>query len=133
MPSFRASCTVPILLLVLQAGCSKEPLTPEQVVQRGAELYQRQGCAACHETGVAPDLRGAWGQDVELTDGRTVEFDSDYIRIALVQPTADYRQGYAPQDAARIMSSYRHLGEDRIDALVAYVRKLSGGPIEADP
>lgn len=87
----------------------------------GDELAAEVGCLSCHQeasTGVAPTLHGIWGTDVELTDGRTVTVDEEYVRRSIEEPGADIVAGYEA-----IMPVFP-LEPDEVDSLVEWVRSL---------
>lgn len=86
---------------------------------RGAELARTHACATCHgangEGGFGPAWRGLAGSEVELSDGRTVVADTEYLRRAITDPAAELRAGYTvpmPEVSAT---------DEEVDALVAYV------------
>ncbi|SDP17894.1 cytochrome c oxidase subunit 2 [Ralstonia sp. 25mfcol4.1] len=94
---------------------------PETIAARGRALFQRLGCAACHDAGStvhAPPLDGLIGRTVTLQDGRTVTADAAYVRDAMLDPRKDVVAGYAP-----IMPTYQgQVDEEDILAIIAYLR-----------
>lgn len=96
------------------------------LVQAGQQLAQQLGCFSCHTTdgsaSVGPTWLGLHGSTVTLQDGSTEEVDEDYIRTAIVDPTAMVRQGFTPG----VMPSFENQVDDEgLDALVAYIGSLS--------
>lgn len=93
--------------------------------RRGAEVFQTRGCGTCHSTdgsdGIGPTMLGLWGSERELTDGDVVVADAEYVRESIVEPGAKIVEGYLPG-----MASYAWLGDEEIDALVAYIEALGG-------
>jgi ubiquinol-cytochrome c reductase cytochrome b subunit len=80
-------------------------------IQKGQELYQSQGCAACHKINgqggaVGPDLSNEGGK------GRS----RDWLTIQIRDPKA--------HAAASIMPSYSSLSQEQIEDLVAYLLSL---------
>ena len=90
---------------------------------QGRKVFLQYGCVDCHETGRAPDLRGLFGQQVQLSDGSTALFDASYIREIVL--TSD-----------RVPIGYQHdmpsfndvLSDDELANLVEYVRSIGGRP-----
>lgn len=94
-----------------------------ELAQRGAEAFRTRGCSTCHSSdgrsGIGPSMRGVWGRERELTDGRVVVADAAYIRESIIDPGAKVVQGYLPS-----MASYAWLSDEEIDALVAFIEAL---------
>ena len=103
----------------------REPTDP---IERGAKLYQRQGCSTCHyagergASGPGPSYNGSWGKKVPLASGQEVDFDENYVRESILNPQAKARKGY---EKASPMNSYAgKLKDDQIDALIAFIKSL---------
>jgi cytochrome c oxidase subunit 2 len=95
-------------------------------VEMGKDLFETKlGCASCHEGG--PAQRGAkleniYGTDVKLVGGGTVKADDDYIRNSILNPSSQVVEGFQP-----IMPTFKgQVTEEQLNALVAYVKSLSG-------
>jgi cytochrome c oxidase subunit 2 len=95
-------------------------------VEMGKELFETKlGCASCHAGG--PAQRGAkleniYGTDVKLVGGGTVKADDDYIRNSILNPSSQVVEGFQP-----IMPTFKgQVTEEQLNALVAYVKSLSG-------
>ncbi|NIM01570.1 MAG: c-type cytochrome [Acidobacteria bacterium] len=91
----------------------------------GAELFQANGCYACHsldgERIIGPSLLGIYGTTVELDDGSVVPIDDAYLVESILQPEAKRVAGYA--DAA--MPSYEGLvTREDAEALAEYIKGL---------
>lgn len=93
--------------------------------ERGALLYNQQGCFACHSIdgtpGTGPTFQGLAGSQRAFTDGTTGVADENYLREAIVNPAAKLVEGYAglmPGQYGTTMSA------EEIDALVAYIQEL---------
>jgi cytochrome c oxidase subunit 2 len=87
----------------------------------GADLALEVGCTSCHgeaDTDLAPTLRGVWGTEVLLEDGRTVVADEAYVRTSITDPGADIVVGYDGR-----MPTFS-LTDSELDRLVEYVRTL---------
>lgn len=85
----------------------------------------KQNCANCHaieSKAVGPALKGLLGKKQSITtkDGtkKNIVIDTDYIRRSIVDPTAEYPQGYQP-----IMPKMP-LSDKEIDALVRWIKEL---------
>jgi len=95
----------------------------DDLLDRGRVLFTEAGCAGCHapNSGVhAPDLRGVYGREVPLADGRVVTADAAYLQDSVLQPNRDIVAGFNP-----IMPDFSGLLEpDEVAALVAYLRSL---------
>jgi mono/diheme cytochrome c family protein len=98
-----------------------EPVTPAG--ERGRALAER-SCVSCHSTNGARGTGPTWldlaGSEVELTDGRTVVADEDYLRRAIVDPRSEVVDGFS-----NIMPVNRGLSDDDVDDLIAYIQELS--------
>ena len=92
----------------------------------GEKLFTDQGCSGCHtdqDTPVAPTLHNIYGKEVELADGSTVTVDDDYLHESIMDPGAKLVKGYndiMPKNYGADLS------DDQIQALIAYIKSLSG-------
>ncbi len=91
----------------------------------GEKIFAELGCVTCHRNdsqGRGPNLQGVFGKPVLLEDGRTVTADENYIRESILDPGAKIVNGYKP-----VMPTFQGLvSEEQLNALVAYVKSLSG-------
>jgi len=96
----------------------------------GESLFQQLGCPTCHRSdtqGRGPILDGIFGKPVQLEDGRIVIADENYIRESILSPGAKVVSGFKP-----IMPVFQGLvGEEQLNALVAYIKSLSPAPAGA--
>ncbi len=101
--------------------------TTGSLATSGESLFQQLGCPTCHRSdtqGRGPNLVGIFGKPVQLEDGRTVVADENYIRESILSPSAKVMSGFKP-----IMPVFQGLvGEEQLNALVAYVKSLSPAP-----
>jgi cytochrome c oxidase subunit 2 len=92
--------------------------------ERGREVANANGCAACHGTngqgGSGPGWQGLYGSEVELEDGTTVVADEAYLELAIVEPDAQIHAGY------QLRMPVNDLDAGEVDAVVAYIRELAG-------
>jgi mono/diheme cytochrome c family protein len=94
---------------------------PESLEAWGKQLFTQHGCVSCHSNKqVAPSLEGLYGQGArKLASGATVKTDEAYIRESIINPAAKVAAGYPP-----IMPSFKHLPQEEVDALIAYIKSL---------
>jgi cytochrome c oxidase subunit II len=90
----------------------------------GRQVYERMGCASCHEpdTGIpAPSLAGRFGGETVLDDGTTVEYEENYFRESILRPMEKIVAGYDP-----IMPTYQEqITEEEIQLLIAYFKEVN--------
>lgn len=116
---------LPLLLLVpLALACAEADGGSSSAgpADRGAELARIHACASCHgsdgEGGFGPAWTGLAGSEVELSDGRTVVADTEYLRRAITDPAAELRKGYTvPMPEVPVT-------DEEVDVLVAYVESF---------
>jgi cytochrome c oxidase subunit 2 len=95
----------------------------ETLPARGAVIFRKSGCAACHSgrNRRGPGLSNLYGSTVELDDGRKVSVDDAYLERSLLNPRADIVKGYTP-----IMPSYRDSLDDAdLSALIAFLKSTA--------
>jgi ubiquinol-cytochrome c reductase cytochrome b subunit len=95
------------------AAASSEKV-PSANAQKGAELYQTQGCGACHEI---DGQGGTAGPDLsdEANKGRSADWLAAQIRNAKAH------------NASSIMPPYPSLSQEQVESLVAYMLSLRAG------
>ncbi|HEX7892942.1 MAG TPA: cytochrome c oxidase subunit II [Terriglobales bacterium] len=100
------------------------------MAQSGDTLFQQLGCGTCHRfdvQGRGPNLRGVYGNPVQLEDGRTVIADANYIRESILGPAAKVVSGFKP-----IMPSFQgQVSDEEVNALIAYIKSMSQAPAGA--
>lgn len=100
------------------------------MAQSGDTLFQQLGCGTCHRfdvQGRGPNLRGVYGNPVQLEDGRTVIADANYIRESILSPAAKVVSGFKP-----IMPSFQgQVSDEEVNALIAYIKSMSQAPAGA--
>ncbi|MGO9650158.1 MAG: cytochrome c oxidase subunit II [Terriglobales bacterium] len=101
------------------AGAAVAPLQ-----ETGKQLFSALGCATCHRfdvQGRGPNLVGVYNKPVLLEDGRTVIADENYVREAILNPTAKIVSGFKP-----VMPTFQGIvSEEQLNALVAYIKSLA--------
>ncbi len=97
--------------------------TGQSAMQNGERLFAELSCITCHKadsTGRGPSLLGLYGSAVQLTDGRRVEADDNYLRESILNSQAKIVQGYQP-----IMPTFQgQISEENMLELIAYVKAL---------
>jgi len=99
--------------------------------QNGERLFSDLACITCHKadsTGRGPSLLGVFGSQVELTDGRKVTADENYLRESIMNSQAKIVKGYQG-----IMPAFQGMvSEENLMQLIAYIRTLKPAePAEA--
>lgn len=93
------------------------------LASNGEKLFTSLGCVTCHsgQSGArGPNLAGAFGNPVKLSDGRTVVADENYIRESILNPQAKLVAGFGP-----IMPTFTgQINEESLIQLVAYIKGL---------
>jgi cytochrome c oxidase subunit 2 len=91
--------------------------------QNGERLFSDLACVTCHKTdstGRGPSLLGVFGSQVELTDGRKVTADENYLRESIMNSQAKIVKGYQG-----IMPAFQGMvSEENLMQLIAYIRTL---------
>lgn len=133
--SFAVSVVCVLVMVAAVAGCGGDDdgtavtTTTRQAspAERGRSLAQVRGCLSCHSTdgsaGVGPTFEGLAGSTVQLADGREVAADRDYLERSIAEPDADIVEGYSAGVMAEAIRPDT-LGQDEVDALVAYLETL---------
>jgi cytochrome c oxidase subunit 2 len=113
----------------LQGG----PVAPQTVQASGQAMFQNLACATCHQGGApsqlgrAPALEGIFGSERQLTGGRTVTADDDYLRESILDPSEKVVDGYQP-----IMPTYKgQVSEEELMRLISYLKTLGGERAQA--
>ena len=91
---------------------------------KGKTVFENAGCLGCHSIDgsakVGPTLKGVFGSQVELSDGKTVAADEEYLRESIVDPNAKIVKGFQP-----IMPSFKGtLKDEEVAAIIAYLKTL---------
>lgn len=99
----------------------------ESLLEAGRRLYLNLKCENCHRpdgAGRGPALAGLIGRTVTLREGTTLTADEDYVLESIRAPDAKVVAGYEP-----VMPSFAgQLSENQLNALLAYLKTLEGGP-----
>lgn len=97
---------------------------PTHPVAHGYWLYSRMGCKSCHSVQDGVKVVGPWfantyGKTFKNSNGEDVTFDAQYVRESILNPQAQYREGY--QTASQMPSFQGKLDEDQITAITAFL------------
>jgi cytochrome c oxidase subunit 2 len=91
--------------------------------QNGERLFTEFQCVTCHKadsTGRGPSLLGVFGNVVQLSDGRKVVADDNYVRESIMNSQAKVVQGFQP-----IMPVFQGMvSEENLMQLIAYIKTL---------
>jgi cytochrome c oxidase subunit II len=94
------------------------------LAQNGERLFASLSCNACHNStpeARGPNLTSVYGSHLTLSNGHAVTVDEAYLRQAILNPSENVTQGYAP-----IMPTYQgQISEDGVIALVEYIKNLN--------
>ncbi len=101
----------------------KESVSVEDLIEKGKQLAQANGCLGCHtvdgKPSVGPTWKGLYGKEEELQDGTKVTVDEPYLKESIVDPNAKVVKGFSP-----IMPPYSQLSEEDLKALIEYIKSL---------
>jgi cytochrome c oxidase subunit 2 len=102
---------------------TEESTSGMSLAQNGERLFASMGCNACHSGSASargPNLAGAYGSKLTLTDGSQVLVDDAYLREAILNPSQHVTAGFAP-----IMPTYQgQISEEGLIDLVEYLKSL---------
>ncbi len=95
------------------------------MASQGEKLFQQLGCSTCHlldEQGRCPILRGVYGSQVLLDDGKTVVADDAYIRESILNPNAKIVSGFHKD----VMPTFQgQVTEENLLQLIEYIKSLA--------
>lgn len=94
------------------------------LVDKGKGYFMTKGCVACHSVdgakSIGPTLKGVFGSQVELADGKSVTADENFLKESIEAPNAKVVKGFAPT-----MPAFKGiLTEQEIMALIAYIKSV---------
>ena len=91
-------------------------------VALGQQLFEQNGCNACHSIdgapGLGPTMKGVFERTVELASGATKVADEAYLEESIRAPNKELLKGFQP-----VMPEVP-LTADEVHALVAYLKTL---------
>jgi cytochrome c oxidase subunit 2 len=94
------------------------------LAQDGERLFASLSCNACHNSTPAargPNLASVYGAHLTLSNGQNVTADEAFLRAAILNPSQNVTQGFAP-----IMPTYQgQISEEGVIALVEYIKNLN--------
>lgn len=94
--------------------------TPEA---EGEKVFTKLGCVTCHAAGdtqLGPKLTGLYGTKIKIQGGREINFDDNYIRESILNPSAKLVEGFQP-----VMPTYQgQVSEDEIISIISYIKSL---------
>lgn len=97
----------------------------KDLIESGRKLASSMGCSACHSTDgsakIGPTYKGLYQTERELSDGRHVLADENYLRESIENPQAKIVAGYT----SVVMPPYPgQLSETDLSALIAYLKSM---------
>jgi cytochrome c oxidase subunit 2 len=101
------------------------PVKPHiSLVEQGRIVHETKGCVACHTADgtvkIGPSHKGLYGSQVQLTNGKSVVADENFIRKHIENPNSATVKGYA-----QVMPTFKGLmSEVEMNALIAYIKSL---------
>ncbi len=106
----------------LASSAAKPEAVP--LIERGRHLSEVKACTSCHSVDgsfkAAPSFKGLFGKSVELSSGKNVVVDDNYLRESIEKPAEKIVKGFSP-----VMPTYRgQLSEIEMASLIAYIRSL---------
>jgi cytochrome c oxidase subunit 2 len=91
----------------------------------GLKLLENKGCLGCHSIDgskkIGPTFKGLYGHEVEVLTGgreRKVVADEEYLRKAILEPSADIVEGY-PNIMPKLPVT-----EEELKAIIEYLKGL---------
>lgn len=113
-------------LVFAAAACAPDGVIIPELdadAEAGRQVALENGCAVCHgqygQGGAAGSFFGLWGSEVELSDGRTVTADADYLRRAIVDPAAEIVAGSDLEMPAVPLT------DEQVDAMLTWIEALA--------
>jgi cytochrome c oxidase subunit 2 len=107
--------------------------TKVSLAEIGANLYNQQGCMACHSVDgskrVGPSFLQIYNKEATYDGGKPYKADEEYLRESILNPNKHYVDGYPKGQ----MPAYEGLiSDDQIKALIAWFKTLDGKTQAAD-
>ncbi|MDE0422325.1 MAG: cytochrome c oxidase subunit II [Gammaproteobacteria bacterium] len=115
----------------VQAGITPKAYSAE--ARRGRELWEDEGCSACHSLDgsgvIGPTWLNLWGSTRTMTDGTTATVDEAYVAESIREPGVKVVEGFSP-----VMIAYDEdtVTDDEIAALVALMKEEVEGASPAE-
>ncbi|MGH2850353.1 MAG: c-type cytochrome [Solirubrobacteraceae bacterium] len=103
--------------------------SPTSPITLGRQLYTSDGCASCHSLGtnviVGPGWRGLYGSRVNLSMGRTIVANPEYLTTHIVDPDKYTVKGFPKGVMAGAIASYGLSAKPKqVRALVEFIKSL---------
>jgi cytochrome c oxidase subunit 2 len=107
---------------VKQDNKNDSPMPPAMM---GRRLATNKGCVACHSDDgskrIGPSYKGLFGSTVELTNGKKVKADENYIRESILTPQVKIVKGF---ENAIMPPFAGQLDDSEVGALVEYIKSV---------
>jgi len=92
----------------------------------GKGLYASLGCQGCHSLdgskSTGPTFKGLYGSQVQLTNGKTVTADEQYLLDSIIDPDLDIVQGYQPGVMTSVIKKGQ-IPKDQAQQLVDFIKQ----------
>lgn len=89
----------------------------------GRSVYEKKGCKGCHSidgsTITGPSFKGTFGKEYKLDNGKSVTFDAEYVRNAILAPGAEARAGVPNKGSMPVIS----LSDKEIEGIVEFLKE----------
>ncbi len=108
------------------AAAAAQDAVDADLVNRGAKLARRSGCASCHSLDGSrrpgPTWKGLYGRKRPLVNGQEVVADEAYLRRAILTPDAEIAQGFPKRMMPKNFA--QKLSEEKIRALIELIKSV---------
>jgi cytochrome c oxidase subunit 2 len=106
------------------APSSVQLVAQTTLAEQGKKVHEAKGCATCHSidgsTKVGPTFKGLYGTQVELSTGKFILADENFIRDHIYNPQSNTVKGYNP-----VMPTFKGLiTETEMNALIAFIKSI---------
>lgn len=105
------------------SGAQEKLMAMLSPAERG-KLISQKLCVSCHSfdgsPGIGPTWKGLFGHEVELSDGKKVVADENYIRESILDPKAKIVKGFQA-----VMPPFQgQLSEEQISDIIEFIKTL---------
>ncbi len=122
MPAYQLTDDELNAFIAFTASLSATNNTADNLVSKGKQLAEQQGCLGCHSldgnASAGPTWKGLFGKTETLADNTTIIADEAYLKEAILNPNATIVAGFAP-----IMPPYT-FSDEELNALIAYTKTI---------
>ena len=110
----------------LKDNSAELALAASSPAERGAELYMKNGCNACHSLdgapSVGPTFLKLYGKEGKTTDGAAYKADHEYLQESILYSNKTIVEGYQA-----VMPAFEgQLNDDQIGDMIAFIKAQDG-------